>query len=311
MCVGVSFDGLVFVFVFVVLPCYPLLLFCDPFRGPVALSVSHRDGPRGCEKSLLTIPYKLSIMITCTCCGKPDEPHRIISCCVCERNYKLDCVSVTAAVARQIRSDTSITWTCTQCKSVGEDLKSLKALILGLQREIATLKETFKSSSPSTSPTLFDVEKVVQEVSEREKRKKCVIFYGVPESQELRSRAEQSANDSSLITEVLHHLSVDVNTASPIRLGKYDPSRANSARPIKVELSAESAVFTILRNARKLKSSNWPNISISADRTPMQRDLYRQVKSELQRRTDGGEANLRIRYKNGVPTITKSNPQEN
>lgn len=91
------------------------------------------------------------------------------------------------------------------------------------------------------------------------------------------------------------------------RLGRFDSSTTNRCRPIKVKLSCESAVSSFLKLTNRIKTSGkWKTLSFSRDRTLMQREIYKSAKAELAGRLSKGEQNLRIKYKNGIPTIVTS-----
>lgn len=248
-------------------------------------------------------------MVNCSCCGKNDEPHRMIKCCVCGNAYLIDCVSVSSAAARHINSDPSVSWTCPSCKNIGSDMNGLKSVILQLQQEISDLKKSIKASA-APMLTLMDTEKIVQEVANRERRKCNIILYRVPEMRNV-DKKQQTDHDGNLAKAVSSFLGVsETGEFHTSRLGRYDPSRQNPARPIKVRLSSESAVIAVLRNCHRLKESEWSHISVSRDQTPMQSELYKQIRVELRRRIEDGETNLRIKYKNGIPAIISS-PSEN
>ena len=98
----------------------------------------------------------------------------------------------------------------------------------------------------------------------------------------------------------------DVNEEQPriIRLGKLDTTNGATCRPIKVTLSSVDNVYPALRNSFKLKTlPKFSGIAMSSNRTSKQIQIYKHVKTELVNRQAKGEANLRIRYKNGTPTI--------
>ena len=54
----------------------------------------------------------------------------------------------------------------------------------------------------------------------------------------------------------------------------------------------------------------WSHINISMDRTPMQINAYKSVRAALDNRLAQGEKNLKIQYRNGIPT-TIANLSEN
>lgn len=113
--------------------------------------------------------------------------------------------------------------------------------------------------------------------------------------------------DKLELDKILRTINADNDTtdAKFHRLGIFNPSRA---RPIKVCLNDEKIVYNylrksnILRNTRTLK-----NIYISSDRTPRQREQYRNVKNELRRRQEAGETNIKIKYVKSVPKIVTLN----
>lgn len=81
------------------------------------------------------------------------------------------------------------------------------------------------------------------------------------------------------------------------RIGKYSPGKN---RPIKIYFKSSETVKLILRNKHK-----YPNFQIYPDQTHMQRQYYKELKKELNRRKENGEAELRIKYVNGHPKIVR------
>lgn len=80
---------------------------------------------------------------------------------------------------------------------------------------------------------------------------------------------------------------------------------------MKVVFSSDSQSRAILRNKAALAQSRLKYISVKADQTPKQIENLKQLRAELQHRTESGETNLTIRYRKGVPTIcnTEDNNQ--
>lgn len=242
--------------------------------------------------------------VICKCCGNNAEPHKSINCCICDNSYKIECVDISNAEARKIRSKAGLTWTCKKCSTLGNDLNTLKKLIVGLQQEISDLKNTIKTASPSShSFSPQDMETIVQEISQRDKRKTNVIVYGCKEGN-YNSNKEQLKADEPIISQILSTLSVTEDELKIVRLGKFEPSNTNRGRPIKIMCSSVSNVNTILRNSYKLKTVNeFKDIRISSDKTPAQIQFFKEVKGELTRRLTAGEKDLTIKYRNGIPTI--------
>ncbi|KAK9694507.1 hypothetical protein QE152_g33492 [Popillia japonica] len=163
-------------------------------------------------------------------------------------------------------------WTCATCLQVGNDINGLKSIIVVLQENIKSLEQKILAL-PQPTASSMDIECIIQEISEREKRNIC---------------------------STLELDNIDFKTT---RLGKYDSTRTDRHRPIRVVFSTETSAHTIIRNISKLRStSKFAKLSIYSDRTPMQLKTYKDVKSELSMRVKNGE-NLRLKYIKGIPTI--------
>ncbi|KAJ3661930.1 hypothetical protein Zmor_006303 [Zophobas morio] len=246
-------------------------------------------------------------MNLCTCCGKSAEPHKIVNCCICSKSYKIDCVDVTNTEARKIHQKSGLSWTCKMCAQLGNDINGLKAAIVALQDEIKILKTQVSTPVQSTTFSLIETEKIVNEVSERERRKNNVIIYGCTEGK-CKTNAEQLNVDTVFVKDMLSSLGInDTDNLKISRLGKFDATKDDRRRPIRVTLHSENSVMLVLRASKQLKTSNnWKNIYLSKDRTPMQLEIHRNIRNELHQRLANGESNLRINYKNGIPNIVSS-----
>lgn len=245
-------------------------------------------------------------MPACACCRAVVEAHKVVDCCVCSKNFNIDCVKITTAEARRIHLKTGITWTCKNCLQLGNDLNSLKSVIVSLQDEIRVLKETVLTSPPSASTSLLETEKVIQEIADRERRKTNIMIFRCKEAR-CENIKEQIDLDTSLVNDICATIQISATVSKVLRLGKYDSSKTSNARPIKVVFSNESSVSDIIRNINKLKSNpKFSSLSISRDKTPMQMEIHKLAKLELQNRIKAGESNLKIKYTKGVPSVISS-----
>ena len=92
-----------------------------------------------------------------------------------------------------------------------------------------------------------------------------------------------------------------------MRLGKWDSTNTNLARPIKLRFQEAAIATNFMKASKNLKMMDqWRSLSIARDNTPKQREMYRSVKAELNSRINKGETNLKIIYKNGVPVISRA-----
>ena len=140
----------------------------------------------------------------------------------------------------------------------------------------------------------MESEKIIQEISEREKRKSNIIIYGCKE-EKVTSSNEQLQLDIVKVSNIFTNLGLNESEHTCFRLGKFDPMNVNRSRPIKVSLPAHVNVCTVISKFLNNKSSSIFNgISTSRDRTPMQIAFYKTVKTELSNRISGGERNIQI-----------------
>lgn len=243
--------------------------------------------------------------IVCHCCNKPGDDSKMAPCSVCKNMFFYSCVNLSQSEVKSIQNKSSINWTCKNCAAIGDGVNELKALVLALQKEIQTLK-SLKTDTPNTSNV--DFEDVIYEINERNARKRNIVFFGIKEENNL-SKEQNTTNDFECVKTIIQHLhnEIPLNNIKLFRLGKFDTTKANS-RPVKLVLEDEGSVHKIIQNAKKLKDHPiFKNISVSYDRTPRQIQLFRSVKSELDRRVAEGETNLKIKHVNGKPQIVHLN----
>jgi hypothetical protein len=92
-----------------------------------------------------------------------------------------------------------------------------------------------------------------------------------------------------------------------VRLGR---NKTNKPRPLLLSLSSESEVLESLKRFNEKKASggnSLQSLSISRDRTEMERSFLHSVRAELKTRVDAGEFDLTIKYVKGIPTIVSKN----
>lgn len=180
-----------------------------------------------------------------------------------------------------------------------DDINDLKTSLAALQQDMNGIKN-FNSSS--INETVI-IENVIQEITDREKRRYNVMLFNVIEAS---SHEETMEQDKILLKNILE--TAGYTATLNIRINRIGKSISNKARPLKVTLEKTDQVTDVLRKAKEIKIAlNMGNISLSADRTPRQVEYYRQVKKSLDDRINNGETNLRIRYIAGLPKIVPLN----
>lgn len=244
-------------------------------------------------------------LTVCSCCNKSFDAISMLKCCICKKFFKNTCVEITSTELRVLNANKGYDWSCKNCRSIGNDIKELKGLIIKLQEDIQALRASHEEVRPTNDLGFF--EEVVAEVADRAKRQSNLIVFGVTEQDQSVGKDERIRNDKQEISEILRIIrpNFDMLDMNPIRLGKFV---AGKNRPIKIKLGNEQQVVDIIRNVKNLVNSRFhKKVSLSFDRTIKQQALYRRVKEELQERLNSGETNLKIKYINNLPTIVPKN----
>nr|CAH7762459.1 unnamed protein product [Callosobruchus chinensis] len=231
------------------------------------------------------------VQTKCCCCNKTCEQHVLVTCSVCQKSFYHGCINLTSSETRLINSKKSVTWTCDECEKLGNDIISLKAAIVALQKDLKAI-----SSVPHNTPAAkIEFEEVVQEVMERQNRKSNLMIFGLKE-QEQSTKDDRIQAEKTDVLKILTFVSPSLTSVSDIRrVGKFDSERTHP-RPVKVTLGTSDQVLEIIRRSAKLKNSGFNNISISFDKTPKQVEYYRKLKEELDQRRSNGESNIRIKH---------------
>lgn len=190
---------------------------------------------------------------------------------------------------------------CIFCEQGVYQIPTLVSMISDLKEEIRKLKDSQLSYESNKPPAA--TEEIIGEMLERNKRSANMIIFG--SEKKFSSKAEQVLHGEGLVRDVLNECNITDDNIEPIRLGKFDPSRQVRRRPIKVKLSSRDVVKRVLRRFNKFKSNEkFAGLSVNSDRTPRQLAYFKSVRSELNVRMNNGESNLKIKYINGVPTIS-------
>lgn len=118
----------------------------------------------------------------------------------------------------------------------------------------------------------------INELNEREKRKKNIIIYGVPESGK-EVMVERRKEDEKKIAEIMCKIGQD--DVKPVFSRRLKSKDAQKPGPLLVELSDKSLRNPILLAAKKLKNYNeHERVYISPDLTEAERQLDFQLRQE-------------------------------
>lgn len=251
-------------------------------------------------------------MKVCHCCGKQFEDHLVLVCSVCKNNFGNVCMGMNSSEVRIVNSRKSITWCCKGCEAVGNDLTSLRSVIVSLQEEIRNLKAAMDTIQASSAVGLGedDIEEIISEFEDRQRRKNNVVIFGLSEQPHNLARDVRESRDSKSAVDLINVLDKERNWAvgdvKIVRIGNGGAD-ASKPRPVKVVFQNHIDPRRVLRGTKFLKGkAEYSGIFVNSDRTPRQLRYYNGLKQEVMRRTANGEA-LRIKYIQGVPKIQNLN----
>lgn len=244
--------------------------------------------------------------VICACCNRSYDAVSMVKCSVCKKTFKNTCVDLSSNEVRTLNANKGYDWSCKHCRTMGNDIKDLKSLILNLQQEIVGLKAELNVNLKSSAIDDEMFENIIQEVNDRNNRKTNIVIFGIPEQSPEVPPEVRIANDKREVKEILHVVDLDLNSTDldQVRVGKFMPGKS---RPIKINVGNERQVATVIRNAKSLKTSRFKQVSLSYDRTPRQLAYFRKVKEELVQRQNNGEDNIRIKYIHNIPKIISTN----
>lgn len=170
-----------------------------------------------------------------------------------------------------------------------------------IEQEVNTLR--------SVKPETNTIETVLEETADRNRRAFNVLLHGAPESNS-KMLATRIKHDNDLAGKLIERF---LHSAGPhpfktLRLGGVSSKKP---RPLRITFEKVADVAELINNfSREVLDQSLAIVSISRDRTPIERKFLNDLRAELKNRVDAGERNLTIRYRNGVPRIVSA-PSKN
>ncbi|CAG9822848.1 unnamed protein product [Phaedon cochleariae] len=136
-------------------------------------------------------------------------------------------------------------------------------------------------------------EELQYEILERVKRQKNVIAIGLTET----------SNDDFEAKRLINHIIADADKSvvSTYRLGKQTTN--GKPRLLRITFDSNEHALMILKNAKSMPKNDFLGVYLKSDNTPAQSKYLADLKKDLQFRTQNGEKNLTIKYRNNVPRI--------
>lgn len=246
-----------------------------------------------------------------------------LKCTTCASAFHIKCISMDKTTYDLLKSTEGVEWKCGGCRNaatgIGPDncncckiIPSLYDLIAKLSDAVDSLKKQVQDMNKTSADN--NLELIIQEVFDRQKRAANLIFFGIPEQTAGTSISDCKTTDKNFVIKFINHADSTTDTSILIncfRLGKFNATQSTTKpRPVKVcfrdEFGAKSTLKKIRSQSDRIKiDNNFKNIIVSVDRTPLQNELFRKVKSELNDRIKNGEQGLKLKYLKGIPQIVR------
>ncbi|KAI4471022.1 hypothetical protein MML48_1g04027 [Holotrichia oblita] len=170
----------------------------------------------------------------CNVCNKDVSPDKDIMCDLCRLFVHSTCGNVTRQEAQCLKvKDRRVVFYCPGCRDFKAqlgDLHALKVLVHDLRKDIDALRA---QATPRAESEVYGTESIIQEVIERDRRKNNIIIFNVPEEKD-GGKENQVASDEATARRILTELDVSLGDIKPIRLGKFDRTKLDRKRPIKL-----------------------------------------------------------------------------
>ena len=149
------------------------------------------------------------------------------------------------------------------------------------------------SRKPASSPTKANADAemlAVNEIEEREKRRKNIMIFNLPESSAA-TTDDTAIEDKEKIDEIGKILETTIEATKAVRIGKKETGKV---RPLKVILPnriSRDALLSKAKNLRKSEDEMAKNLVLKMDLTPTQRLEEKKLLVERNKRRDEDKAN--------------------
>ena len=190
-----------------------------------------------------------------------------------------------------------------------ERLRSLEELVRAPGRGNRPIHSDNPQRSTATEE-VGGVEKQLQELEDRERRKTNLVVFNIPELA-AGEVDEKRCHDIRELEMVLHELKVKTTLSNPVRLGPKK-SDMKYPRPLRITVENEAAKWSILKEAKNLKDAGeekMKNVFFRRDMTLLERqadaDLMKALRAKREEETQsGGTAKYKI-WKGKVVQLKK------
>lgn len=176
-----------------------------------------------------------------------------------------------------------------------EELRSINAAIISVTSRVERLEAAV--TSPSSTSREVCTEDILSEINDRRSRACNILLHGLEESAVTAANPDDTSLVISRVRDIL--LTVHPSNYDNVKVCRLGKPTSGICRPLRITLPSPDLVIAVLKATSKYSGP----YKFSNDRTIMQREHLRTLRSQLDMRVQSGETNLTIRYVNGVPKI--------
>lgn len=233
----------------------------------------------------------------CPVCNLIINNHeKEIQCDTCKLFIHSLCTNLTRIEKQCLKEKKrNINFNCEQCSTISNAISDLKTMICSLKDDISSLKNELQTLKKEKA-TEINLETIINEIRERDKRSCNIIVENVKESDKT-NKSERYKDDNRTILNILEDIKINVGEIKTFRLGTFSE---NKPRATKVIFENKKTAINILKNRNLVKI---PGIRIYSDKTKIERDYFNKIKTELEHFKNNGDIDKTIKYINNIPTI--------
>lgn len=257
------------------------------------------------KKKGLQTPW---LCLSCDNAIEDGQNDIVIQCFLCKEFCHKNCCGLSNAQFNACRGSAQIQWTCEACGDKEVMVKSqIEAKLDGIFQMLKLLTNRLESVEKDNIVAKIEetveikVREYMQDSEEKEKRKLNIIVANIPES-DGGTPEERQNHDRDRVRDLVSKIP-DVKTEevdSPVRLGKFKIGQNVHPRLLRMVVKTVETKKKILQGMHALNKNKTlqQRIYINNDATPKERETVRKLKEEIRQRSQGGETNLMIDYRN-------------
>ena len=194
----------------------------------------------------------------------------------------------------------------TEIRNVNQRVAKFESEFQGMKNGFQEMKEDIKNTKEKLGSSL-SVDAFSREMDAISRKKKNIVIFGLKEGDQATAQ-ERQQHDTNEVTQLFRDLSLEPVVISLPRpdttpnwriWSRVGPRLDHKPRPLVIEMESELAKAQIMSSLKRLKGKpKWRGVSISEDRTKLQRENDKKVYEELKAVRDAKNVSMSEEEKN-------------